>query len=225
MKNQATILISVIVIAIGTSAVLWFVFSSETSNNAKQQFPQLSNITQASNITEQITYSIPPDDPTKPIPQYYENVGIEQSCGVYMKSINGTYATCPMYNSSTSGIGYLREPIFRYLDFGASNYPPPGGFRLVNSQPDLLTPEQIEKVLYVIKNDPQIKSQPFDWKVFGMGYYPMNYSWYNDVRLVIHGIRDSDNTFCRWDATVTVNLNTLTVVQKENTDIKSYTKC
>jgi hypothetical protein len=59
-----------------------------------------------------------------------------------------------------------------------------------------------------------------------MDFYTFKYSWYDDVHLVIHGIRDhSEKISCGWPSTVTIDLNALTIVKRENTSIMSYDKC
>jgi len=171
------------------------------------------------------TSSVYPEDLTKPIQQYYQysNIG---SCS-QIKEINDSYRTCIISNSNASGIGNLPSPIFKYFNpGGASNYPPPAGFFQVGLKTNLLSQEQVEKVIDVIKNDPGIKSQSFAWKIRDMGFYPFKYSWYDDVRLVIHGIRDSSERIsCGWYSTVTIDLNTLTITKRENIDVISYEKC
>ncbi len=97
---------------------------------------------------------------------------------------------------------------------------------LVKPTLNFLSQVQVEKVMNVIRDDPQIKSESFAWKVTRMDFYPMNYSWYDDVRLIIHGIKESStNGGCGWSATVTIDLNTLTIVERKNTSIASYDKC
>ncbi|MGB6464046.1 MAG: hypothetical protein WA799_06050 [Nitrosotalea sp.] len=170
-------------------------------------------------------FSVTAED-TKPIQQHYADV--IYSCSESME-INETYKKCVISSSNATGIGNLPSPFFKYSEGGRVAGPfgePTPRYILVEPITPLLSQDQVEKVIDVIRSDSQIKSESFAWKVYEMDFYPMNYSWYDDVQLVIHGIRDSSERLsCGWYSTVTIDLNTLTIVKKNNADVISYEKC
>ena len=169
------------------------------------------------------TYSVTTEDTTKPIPQIFLLADIS-SCS-QTKEINGSYQQCIILNSNATGIANLPFPIFKLFIPPATTYGPGPRYGLVEPT-SLLTQEQMEKVIDIIRNDPEIKSQSFDWKVHYMEFYPFNYSWYDRVDLVIHGIRQQGMLGdCGWKATITIDLNDLTITKRENTDVISYEKC
>ncbi len=165
-------------------------------------------------------FSVTEKDPTKAMGEYM--VSDIQKCSQIIK-INSSYATCVLLKSNVTGFDNLPTPIFKW--YGArSTYGPAPHYNMVRPT-SLLSQEQIDHVIDVIRNDPEIKSEPFAWKVLFTEPYPSHYSWYDDVRLVIDGIRSSPSADCGWVSTVTIDLNTLTIVERDNTKIMSYVKC
>lgn len=171
------------------------------------------------------TFSVSAENTTKPIPQSYVTIPNISSCS-QTREINETYKQCVISVSNTTGIGNLPSPFLKfYPSSGCCPSSTPGGYVLVKPQSNLLSQDQVERVIKVIRNDTQIKFEPFAWKVTEMGFYPMNYSWYDFVRLEIHGIKQCNSSDCGWYASVTVDLNTLTITNREDTSVTSYQKC
>ena len=173
------------------------------------------------------SFSVTAED-TKPIPQHYATI-VLYSCSEAIQ-INETYKKCVISSSNATGIGNLPSPFFEYhqpLPIAGPFGQPVPRYVLVEPATPLLSQDQVEKVIDVIRSDPQIKSESFAWKVSEMDFYPANYLWYDDVQLVIHGIKASSNPSgsCGWDATVTVDLGNLIIVKKQNTSVESYDKC
>lgn len=169
------------------------------------------------------TYSVTAEDPTKPIQQNILAIGIPWHSQI--KNINDSYVKSTLLNSSASGIGDLPSPIFKWFVAPVSNYGPASQYHLVGPT-NLLTQEQMEKVMDVVRNDPQIKSQPFAWKVSSMEFYPSENSWYAKVFLIIHGIQPVNHLGdCGWESWLTIDLNNSTIMERENIDVISYEKC
>lgn len=174
------------------------------------------------------TSSVYPEDMSKPIPQDYLAFINPSLCSSTKEIDNasGIFYECIFTSSNVTGIGNLPSPIFKLVNSpttsGYGNLPP----RYVLSISNLLSSQQIEKIIDIIRNDPPIKSQPFAWKISSFELYPYKYSWHVDVHLVIHGIRPVNHLGdCGWMSKITVNLNDLTITKRENTDVISYEKC
>jgi hypothetical protein len=169
------------------------------------------------------TYSVTAEDPTKPIPQSLGLANIS-SCS-QTKEVNDSYEECIISNSNAFGIGNLPSPVFKYYVPPVTTYGPGPGYGLVEPT-SLLTREQMGKVMDVVRNDPQIKSQSFAWKVYSMDFYPSENSWYAKVFLVIHGIQPVHHLGdCGWNSRLTIDLNDLTIMERENINVTSYEKC
>lgn len=170
------------------------------------------------------TYSVTAAYTTKPILQYVPTSGFT-SC-YQTKKINDSYGECILLNSNVSGIGSLPSPVFKYFIPHLPGLDPALHYYQVEPTTSLLTQEQMGKVMDVIRNDPQIKSQSFAWKVYSMEFYPSENSWYAKVFLIIHGIQPLNHLGdCGWKSWLTIDLHDLTIMEKKNTDVNSYEKC
>jgi len=216
-RKNLTIVIA-IVIAISTGVGIIFLSAKANDATVTNSFIPADNTTLPA-------YSISADDVSKPIQQNYLFHPTISSCS-QTKVISGSYVQCVIFSSNASGIGNLPSPILKYVIPPPTTYGPGPYWLIVEPTGPRLSQEQMDRVIDVIKNDPEIKSQPFAWKIRDMNFYPVNYSWYDDVRLIIHGIRESSETKgCGWVSTVTIDLNSLTIVKRENTKVVSYDKC
>jgi len=170
------------------------------------------------------SFSVTPENPHVLERTMAGLVSNEISYCSYKLKINSSYATCVL-TSIEKGFSNLPDPIFVYYrGLSYQNYGPGPGYYLV-SPTNVLSQEQIKKLIEVIKNDPEISSEYFAWKILVIQSHPINNSWHEDVDLIIHGIRSSPNSDCGWRSDVWIDLYDLTIVKKDNTKITSYQKC
>ncbi len=93
---------------------------------------------------------------------------------------------------------------------------------------NLLTQEQKQQVINKVVNETEIKAWPWHWELEHFIISPRTDRWFADIEFFVPEYREIspiNRGECGWYSSVGIDLQTLELTYKHNTNVTEYTKC